>query len=474
MGAHSNGNRTQPLSGQLKNASPASGETSTSLVSTPPSPSSDEKHTETEVKKNGQQHVRPRYSDVILAAILSHPLKQIPTSDIYSYILSHFPSFVTASKNWKNQIRYTLTINKLFLKVIPETSKTIGERVIEKERRTRCCWTIDENLLTQFLEDGKVSILCDKIAVTTQSELQVPQDGKSGSDAGSRKRKASDEIEGVKRRKTTQELEFCSISDHTTLKISSNTLQQPNNLSTLSKSIPSNPPNDHLLSDSSINTTSPLQNPSLLTLPPSLSASTNSLQSLITDPSVNASMIASTPITTSLSLPNLNLSFQNADLHPPSETVSALLPNSLDFNFDTSPLAIPANSFAGSQLSDINIDTPTFAAFFDSPSFSSLPDISQSSSSISLTMLPHSDSVSSLPSLPEIQFTTSLPSTNANQIEISNLASTTPPTSTSQFDAFCQQFLQSYDLFCIPPSFNNSKEKKEQILRMLGNMLVSE
>lgn len=57
------------------------------------------------------------YSSMIIMAIQHHHLKMPTLSEIYSFILEKFPYFKHTKKDWKNAIRHSLSISKLFKKV---------------------------------------------------------------------------------------------------------------------------------------------------------------------------------------------------------------------------------------------------------------------------------------------------------------------------------------------------------------------
>lgn len=57
------------------------------------------------------------YSSMIIMAIEHHHHKMPTLSEIYSFILEKFPYFKHTKKDWKNAIRHSLSISKLFEKV---------------------------------------------------------------------------------------------------------------------------------------------------------------------------------------------------------------------------------------------------------------------------------------------------------------------------------------------------------------------
>jgi hypothetical protein len=65
------------------------------------------------------RHDKPPYSFPCLIgmAMLSKPNGRMVVGEIYSYICTNFPYFLTAKAGWKNSIRHNLSLNKLFTKV---------------------------------------------------------------------------------------------------------------------------------------------------------------------------------------------------------------------------------------------------------------------------------------------------------------------------------------------------------------------
>ena len=61
---------------------------------------------------------KPEYSYVALIsmAILSSPERKLILADIYKYISGNFPHHIRKSSNWKNNVRYNLSLNQCFVK----------------------------------------------------------------------------------------------------------------------------------------------------------------------------------------------------------------------------------------------------------------------------------------------------------------------------------------------------------------------
>lgn len=57
------------------------------------------------------------YIGLIGKAILSSPQKKLVLSDIYNFVLTHYPYFRNKGPGWRNSIRHNLSLNECFLKV---------------------------------------------------------------------------------------------------------------------------------------------------------------------------------------------------------------------------------------------------------------------------------------------------------------------------------------------------------------------
>ncbi|XP_005999348.1 forkhead box protein N2b [Latimeria chalumnae] len=67
------------------------------------------------------------FSLLIYMAIEDSPNKCLPVKEIYSWILEHFPYFVSAPTGWKNSVRHNLSLNKCFRKVERSHGKANGK-----------------------------------------------------------------------------------------------------------------------------------------------------------------------------------------------------------------------------------------------------------------------------------------------------------------------------------------------------------
>ncbi|XP_037795628.1 LOW QUALITY PROTEIN: forkhead box protein L1-like [Penaeus monodon] len=66
----------------------------------------------------GPEEPKPQHSYIglIAMAILSSPDKKLVLSDIYQYILDHYPYFRSRGPGWRNSIRHNLSLNDCFVK----------------------------------------------------------------------------------------------------------------------------------------------------------------------------------------------------------------------------------------------------------------------------------------------------------------------------------------------------------------------
>ncbi|XP_049732923.1 zinc finger protein 699-like isoform X2 [Elephas maximus indicus] len=89
---------------------------------TPPSPAHSDMPYDARQSPNHCATRAPPYSfsGLLFMAIKDSPMKHLPTTEIYNWILEHFPYFANASTGWKNSVRRNLPLNKCFKKVDKE------------------------------------------------------------------------------------------------------------------------------------------------------------------------------------------------------------------------------------------------------------------------------------------------------------------------------------------------------------------
>ncbi|KAL5251792.1 hypothetical protein ACHWQZ_G014814 [Mnemiopsis leidyi] len=75
------------------------------------------KYVPTEESQNPSVKPPYSYANLITFAINSSDKRKITLSEIYSWILHHFPYYKGAGNGWKNSIRHNLSLNKCFRKV---------------------------------------------------------------------------------------------------------------------------------------------------------------------------------------------------------------------------------------------------------------------------------------------------------------------------------------------------------------------
>ncbi|ETN73311.1 fork head domain protein [Necator americanus] len=107
------------------------------------------------VKKERNQHIvspypKPgwSYSNLIALALKNSESGHLTVSEIYAFMLEHFPYFRTAPSGWKNSVRHNLSLNKCFCKV--EVDEDIS---LAQQTRKSCLWMINPERLDKIEHD---------------------------------------------------------------------------------------------------------------------------------------------------------------------------------------------------------------------------------------------------------------------------------------------------------------------------------
>ncbi|KAI9311589.1 fork head domain-containing protein [Dichotomocladium elegans] len=69
------------------------------------------------VEKNTEGKPPYSYAMLIKYAIENSPQKKLTLSEIYQWVIDHYPYYSTAGTGWKNSIRHNLSLNKSFVRV---------------------------------------------------------------------------------------------------------------------------------------------------------------------------------------------------------------------------------------------------------------------------------------------------------------------------------------------------------------------
>ncbi|KAI8975467.1 hypothetical protein BDF20DRAFT_787845, partial [Mycotypha africana] len=56
------------------------------------------------------------YATLIRYAIENSPNQKLTLSQIYDWVIEHYPYYATAGPGWKNSIRHNLSLNKCFVR----------------------------------------------------------------------------------------------------------------------------------------------------------------------------------------------------------------------------------------------------------------------------------------------------------------------------------------------------------------------
>ncbi|KAK5974033.1 Transcription factor and Oxoglutarate iron-dependent oxygenase domain containing protein [Trichostrongylus colubriformis] len=88
------------------------------------------------------------YSNLIALALKNSETGQLTVSEIYAFMLEHFPYFRTAPNGWKNSVRHNLSLNKCFCKVdVDEDAPSVHQT------RKSCLWKINPDRINKVEHD---------------------------------------------------------------------------------------------------------------------------------------------------------------------------------------------------------------------------------------------------------------------------------------------------------------------------------
>ncbi|KAK6023078.1 fork head domain protein [Ostertagia ostertagi] len=88
------------------------------------------------------------YSNLIALALKNSDTGQLTVSEIYAFMLEHFPYFRTAPNGWKNSVRHNLSLNKCFCKVdVDEDAQSVHQT------RKSCLWMINPERVNKVEHD---------------------------------------------------------------------------------------------------------------------------------------------------------------------------------------------------------------------------------------------------------------------------------------------------------------------------------
>ncbi|KAL0089531.1 hypothetical protein J3Q64DRAFT_1614059, partial [Phycomyces blakesleeanus] len=99
---------------------------------------------ELRVERNTEGKPPYSYATLIKYAIENSSDRKLTLSDIYQWVIDHYPYYNSAGSGWKNSIRHNLSLNKSFVRVprpINEPGKgsywTVDYHITDSERRPR-------------------------------------------------------------------------------------------------------------------------------------------------------------------------------------------------------------------------------------------------------------------------------------------------------------------------------------------------
>ncbi|VDO39441.1 unnamed protein product [Haemonchus placei] len=141
------------------------------------------------VKKEKIPHSSPypkpgwSYSNLIALALKNSETGQLTVSEIYAFMLEHFPYFRTAPNGWKNSVRHNLSLNKCFCKV-DVCFKVDEDAPLMHQTRKSCLWMINperihkvENDIRKWRERNPDSVT---EGMARPEDLQAIEEGTKG------------------------------------------------------------------------------------------------------------------------------------------------------------------------------------------------------------------------------------------------------------------------------------------------------
>lgn len=116
------------------------------------------------------------YSCLISMALKNSRNGSLPVSEIYNFMIAHFPYFKTAPDGWKNSVRHNLSLNKCFAKV--DTPKLNGNA------KKGCLWALNPDKIEKMEEEiakhRKKDLEAIKLSMAMPEKLELIEAGKAG------------------------------------------------------------------------------------------------------------------------------------------------------------------------------------------------------------------------------------------------------------------------------------------------------
>ncbi|KAE9421023.1 hypothetical protein Angca_002149, partial [Angiostrongylus cantonensis] len=153
------------------------------------------------------------YSNLIALALKNSETGQLTVSEIYAFMLEHFPYFRTAPSGWKNSVRHNLSLNKCFCKV--ELDEELS--VIQQTRKS-CLWMINPDRLDKVEQDIRKWRERNPDAATEgmarPEDLQSIEDGTKGLPACRNKKHLMKSAHSVKKSPPREDLKQIVDNDY--------------------------------------------------------------------------------------------------------------------------------------------------------------------------------------------------------------------------------------------------------------------